>query len=319
MFRPEFPDSIDEIERALKKENTAGYDYRKAIVDYMSTDSGEILAASISVEKSVKKYTVREIIWFAVCPKSRKRNIGSVLFKRIYSSAKRSKSVDAILVSSTNRALSFWLTRRGVPMFRQVLRETPAIPVAKGETPYHLRKLFKPQTKRADPDVIALGQRGHSLFSICSGLPSDSVLALYTDQVWRNRKGRVSKSTTFQGRPYRYGISSSSHIWYPISRRLVRALGKSGQGAKSRGRKKMRAKAQTAKSEDSKNILKAHVLEHPRRRRFWSSDFDSVAVKSPLVYSPKETGSSHQDADARKSPRWRSTDEARTSHESSLV
>ena len=40
VFRPEFRDSIDEIEHALKKENTAGYDYRKAIVDYTSTDSG---------------------------------------------------------------------------------------------------------------------------------------------------------------------------------------------------------------------------------------------------------------------------------------
>ena len=56
--------------------------------------------------------------------------------------------------------------------------------------------------------------------------PPAALEALYSEQLFRDKKGNVQSSSIFQGAPYRYGTPEATHVWFPISSSLRGGLGK---------------------------------------------------------------------------------------------
>jgi hypothetical protein len=150
--------------------------------------SGAVQAASLCVHRYLPQWgrQVLEIVWFAA--HQRGQGHGGRLFDYLLLAA-RSNCVDAILSSSTNKAMPFWLSRPGVRIAEVVIRagrmEKPAIP----------------------PPFCLLSQ------------PRGYVMERFYLNVLRNRKGKVIGS--FEGRPYYYGAVTSNHVWYVLNPKLA--------------------------------------------------------------------------------------------------
>lgn len=265
LFAQAFPDDEEEIAKyVMRREKTAHYDYSTVFVPSVFND-GKVVSAAVVVKKQIRSYNVWELIWFVTDKCVRCRNLGTTLFDRLYGSARR-EGVDAILVCSTNSALSFWLTQKEKPIFRTVYGgTTPNFE----HTKWPLRKLF---ASRGEEDALFTFER----YPNCT--PDESIITLYTDTIWRDRKGRISKSTVFQGSPYRYDIQQSNHLWFPIAKSLVKKLKTSSRVRKRRGRKKT-TKRKTKSDSSRPNVAHASthssrhasgVVIHSRRKRFWS-------------------------------------------------
>lgn len=109
----EFPDDQDEMSDAIDKVNRHNYDYRHSFVPILIDENKNVCSCAIIV----KHKSVWEVIWFASNKEKRSNKFGSRLFEHIHSNAKLA-SVDSIVVSSTSKALSWWLTRPELPIFR---------------------------------------------------------------------------------------------------------------------------------------------------------------------------------------------------------
>ena len=297
IMKEEFPDDVLEICDAMDRVKLNNYDYTQAFVPVI-TDKDKVCAGAICVKhqflsENKTKIHVWEIIWFATDHTIRSKKYGTRLFQKIHSKAK-SERVSAIVVSSTKKALSFWLTRRNVSIFRYVYGNFSVD--SKGKGKWALRKLFKPQIdeKSAEKDVVELGKSGESLFRYESWpncRPHQSLY--YSDKIWLDRKGRISKSTTFEGRPYRYTLSCSSHVWFPISKGLRKRLRSNRLLCRVRRRRPAhRSKKRVIGRQDDpskkKSSSKSLLIVHPRIRRFWSVDFrddERTALPSPTSTS----------------------------------
>jgi hypothetical protein len=149
---------------------------------------GAVQAAGLCVYRTIPQWglQVLEIVWFAA--RQRGQGHGGRLFDYLLLAA-RSKGVDAILSSSTNKAMMFWLSRPGVRIAEVVIRagrmEKPTLPA-----PFRL-----------------LDQ------------PSGYVMERLYLNVMRNRKGKIVGS--FEGRPYHYGAVTSNHVWYVVNSKLA--------------------------------------------------------------------------------------------------
>jgi hypothetical protein len=149
---------------------------------------GAVQAASLCVYRTIPQWGLQliEIVWFAA--RQRGQGHGGRLFDYLLLAA-RSKGVDAILSSSTNKAMMFWLSRPGVRIAEVVIRagrmEKPAL-----AAPFRL-----------------LDQ------------PSGYVMDRLYLNVLRNRKGKIVGS--FEGRPYYYGAVTSNHVWYVLNSKLA--------------------------------------------------------------------------------------------------
>ena len=289
IMKEEFPDDVLEICDAMDRKRRENYDYRHAFVPVLM-DEDKVCAGAICVKheflsENKSKIHVWEIIWFATDNTIRSKKYGTRLFQKIHSKAK-SERVSAIVVSSTTKALSFWLTRKNVSIFRYVYGNFSVDSNGKGK--WALRKLFKPQIdeKRAEKDVVELGKSGESLFRYeswpnCRPHPS----LYYRDKIWRNRKGRISKSTVFEGRPYRYTLSSSSHVWFPISKALRKRLRSHHLLCRVRRRspaqrsQKRGTRVPVENTDPTTERRRSLLIVHPRVRRFWSIDFRDDAEK----------------------------------------
>jgi len=294
ILREEFPDDEKEIVSGMNREKRHNYDYTNCIVPVLMIEE-TICAGAICVkhefmkENNIKSH-VWEIIWFATNTTIRSKKYGTKLFQHIYSKA-RSELVEAIVVTSTSKALSFWLTRPDVYIFRHVYGNFAPSSTGKGK--FALRKLFQPQTddRRAEKDVVELGEALFQYESWPKSMPHESLF--YTDKIWHDRKGRISKSTVFEGRPYRYTLSCCSHVWFPIAKTLRKKL-QSRHLLRRRRRHRRRKSQRGSRKKQQKRILPSEnidvdltakkkrslVIVHPRVRRFWSVDFTTATSPS---------------------------------------
>jgi hypothetical protein len=131
LFMSYFKNSAVEIEAAIKgtsfKQEADSYDFcHSFILMLMNTKEehkDELMAAAIIVEKSTKtnKSVVYEIVWFAASNTERSRGLGGLLFANIHYMAS-CVGVFALVVESTNRAITWWLSRPGVHICSTILR-----------------------------------------------------------------------------------------------------------------------------------------------------------------------------------------------------
>lgn len=131
---------------------------------------------------------VLEIVWYGTLTQG--KGWGSRFFPALVALAKEQLGVDAILSTSTNAALPFWLSRPNIRIVDTVLRAS----------------------KRCELPSLNKG------FKVAPA-PINSVMArLYTEQVMRNKKGRLVSQ--FDGRPYQYCVETSNHVWYVLNPKL---------------------------------------------------------------------------------------------------
>lgn len=181
-------------------------------------DSRQLLAVSVVRVKSTARGSVLEVIWFSSPCSRRGRGFGSLLFAQLHRAAHRA-SLMAVVVLSTNDALPWWLTRRSVRIARLVLRHGDRPDLI--ASPADVSGLCPAKRARLDP----LLHPDKGLFEM-RGEPSRQLEACYTDTVFRNKRGRITRSSPeFQGRPYRYTTRQANHVIYPLAHWLVRLLG----------------------------------------------------------------------------------------------
>jgi len=197
-----FPDAVDEIRHAVfgpAAENAASLCETEVVSGKSRTgtailavfdDSNDVKAAAVLFSKRIERHgiSVLEIAWCGAEDKG--LGWGSKLFEGIVKKAGEA-NVDAILSTSTNSALTFWLTRTNVRIADAVLRSA-----SRGSVEHPSRFGFK----------------------LASSPTSSNMEKLYTEVLLRNRKGRVVGE--FEGKPYHYSIGNSNHVWYVLNPKL---------------------------------------------------------------------------------------------------
>lgn len=138
-FMEDFPGSVNELTAACRGEsfrdcddNNNFYDYRNTFVSGVrNAETGDWTCAAIIVEvtitKNRKKNRVWELIWLATKAGCKGRGYGSSLFCQLHNIAVKDE-VTAIIVESSNKAITFWLTRPHVPIATWVLRSVTGRP-----------------------------------------------------------------------------------------------------------------------------------------------------------------------------------------------
>mmetsp|Transcript_6150 Transcript_6150/g.9613 ORF Transcript_6150/g.9613 Transcript_6150/m.9613 type:complete len:236 (-) Transcript_6150:525-1232(-) len=186
-----FPDSLEEIEVAVR----AGVqpkvqDYTNRILVGCVDDDGAVQAVALCLEKKLPKngLNIIEIVWFG--SKSKGEGWGSRLFEHLVKESLK-KKVDAILSTSTNAAIPFWLSRPNLRIADTVVRGGKRQAL---ETPKEFGFKVAPNPTRGVME------------------------RLYADHVTRNRKGKMVGN--FEGKPYRYCLSTSNHVWYILNKNL---------------------------------------------------------------------------------------------------
>ena len=222
-----FPDEArDEIRSAVAgrahhaEGESAATDYgARAFVPCLPETGGcAAAAAAVVVERGGDgRPLVWEIVWFAVRRDLRGAGRGAELFGRLRDLA-RARGVAALLACSTNRALSWWLrlsARARAPVARAVLRGA-ARPDVRAHNPA-LRALLG----RAEGAARARGGgSGEGSGCFVAAAPPPALAPFYADGAVRcdfDRRGRATGAAVFVGRPYRYGIDRSNHVWFPIA------------------------------------------------------------------------------------------------------
>jgi len=217
-----FEDNVEEVRAALDgksyyKKDESSYSYATSFIPVIKL-AGKIQAAAIVVEKNIaQRIRIFEIVWFCTTKESKGSGVGSYLFHMIHQLAKVT-TVGAILCESTNRALSFWLTRKNIEISSELLRSVERCELKDVE--------FHPEPEQhAIYQKIVLSRHEKDFF--VRNRPCKSMEMLYTDRVYRSRKGRVTTSSPqFEGTPYRYNVQQSNHLWYIVDPHLKRVIGK---------------------------------------------------------------------------------------------
>lgn len=218
LFTSYFKGSIEEISSAIDGRRVRGYNYAQRLMfGIRHPEDGSLVAACIMVQQRTNRHRVLEIVWFATLSEYKGSGYGTTLFHAILEFAKVS-GVDAVLVTSTNRALSFWMSRTGCVLSSVVLR---------GKTRARIQDAslspVEEENKRNHGALLNLLANNRYSFE---NLPKHSLLeGLYRDKVNRNRKGKISAGQTFSGAPYRYNIEESNHLWFLVSPQLQKHLG----------------------------------------------------------------------------------------------
>lgn len=192
VLRLHFEESMDVIEPAIDNAGqlhpaTDSNDY---LVMGLLDDAGVVQAVAVCLVKQLPRYGLKvlEIVWFGALAKG--QGWGGRLFDSLVTFAKKQVCVDAILSTSTNTAVPFWLSRKNVRIADTVLR-------------------FE---NRGPLNTILPGFK-------CSPAPTNSVMArLYSENVLRNRKGKIVGA--FQGKPYHYSVEVSNHVWFLLNPKL---------------------------------------------------------------------------------------------------
>ena len=279
----EFVDNKEEITASLNHQRSEFYDFRttRIYVHYRDIEKQEVTAAAIVVIKNIRSRSIWECIWLVVKKNERGTGYGDRLFKRIHNDARRAAAY-AMLVTSTNSALSFWLSRTNVDFIRYVYRGSNSLPSYEGSL-RRLRKLIfdSESTDEHESEKSDLNRLFTFKVYPRDGLPVDAILDLYTDEIWRDRKGRITRSTVFDGRPYRYGISSANHVWFPLAKTFVRRL-KQGKlrrnkSIKRKGRSRRQGAGQQCRKPADSSVPAVHekslIVRNPRRVRLCSREF----------------------------------------------
>jgi len=251
VFSTDFDDKSDEIAAALAgaksyrcpKDGTV-YNYSKCFAAALRcSDTAVLVSAALVVERQVSngktKSCVWELVWFNSVNNCRGSGAGSLLFRDLHALAVE-RGITALLVESSNRALTYWLTRP-FPIMRTVLRRTKNgaadlinyLDENRPEEAIRHRliteELLLP--KAADEDSAPTskkkkkkqrGQRG-GVFSVEGIVPVEAEF-LYSDRVFRDSRGNPTASACFSGSPYRYDITSSIHVIFPTSPAFVNKL-----------------------------------------------------------------------------------------------
>lgn len=182
-----FSDNVPEIESALRRSSASFA--RRSVLGCVDA-AGVVQAACVCLPKRVphQGVSVAEIVWFGALEKG--QGWGSRLFRGVMFAA-QGVGCDAVLSSSTNSALRFWLTRPGVRIADVVLRNA------------------------SRSSIDAPEEFG---FKVAASPTSSTMERLYTERILRNRKGRAVGD--FEGKPYHYCVSTSNHVWFLINPNL---------------------------------------------------------------------------------------------------
>mmetsp|Transcript_5900 Transcript_5900/g.10538 ORF Transcript_5900/g.10538 Transcript_5900/m.10538 type:complete len:257 (-) Transcript_5900:29-799(-) len=195
LFVRHFPDNEEAIAKALDgMRAVTSQTFREGQLNLFgcrgSEDHGhDLMSACIIQIRKIPIFgsCVMEILWFA--SETAGRGWGSKLFNGLLRISER-LGVDAVLSTSTNSAMPFWLSRPNVRIASSVLRAR-----SRGQVDIREKFCFK-----AWPCSSAMGK-------------------LYSEQPLRNRKGKVIGN--FQGRPYYYSIETSNHVWFLLNPKLT--------------------------------------------------------------------------------------------------
>ncbi|GBG24095.1 Hypothetical Protein FCC1311_003132 [Hondaea fermentalgiana] len=153
-------------------------------------EDGHVQAASVCFERKIKAgISVVEIVWFASRDKG--NGWGAKLFQGLVEAAK-GVGTDAILTTSTNAALRFWLSRTNIRIADAILRNKDRAGVM--DFPSHLGFRLSPA-------------------------PTSTIMErFYASMLVRNRKGRIVGD--FEGKPYFYCVNTSNHVWYVLNENI---------------------------------------------------------------------------------------------------
>lgn len=215
-----FSKNAPEIRSAIRREKTLMYDYTNSFVPVIYDDlSKEAIAATVVSIVKVKKNVIFEVIWQVVSPHYRGQLLGSGLFRFIHRLAVEVRA-SAILVESTIRSLSFWLSQAfQLPQTSQFPRHRNARtqlavlrsqPIRKG--PDFLNHCFKQDKEKRRSQLLNLLEK-----VIIKRIPCKKIEAFYKDTIYRNKKGRPTASCVFEGKPYRYDTTQATHVWFLLS------------------------------------------------------------------------------------------------------
>lgn len=246
LFALAFPKSALEIKSAIQggkyagdELNQKGYHFTNSFVPVLRcARMGSILASSVVVEKKIVKKNakgaqkisvVHEVVWFATFSELRGKGYGSRLFAELHALSSRAGAA-AILCESCDTALSYWVGLTDVPIARPLIREKPRTVNESQSAEDKAALLWKEPNeacaRRADRLMKLLLPKDKGGVFLQTRFPPAALEALYSEQLFRDKKGNVQSSSIFQGAPYRYGTPEATHVWFPISSSLRGGLGK---------------------------------------------------------------------------------------------
>jgi hypothetical protein len=243
VFETDFQDVVGEIETAIcggtHCHPTDGtFSYSAAFTPVVrNIDTGVIASAAIVCERNIRKGKVNsrvwDVIWVNSIESAKGSGAGTILIDQLHELAKED-NVTAIVVESSSKALTYWTTR-GFPTLRCLLRRGPhGQPIDGQEMCKRASEdacrsaiadaLLLPQSnsdvQQASPSKKKKGKKKgpagpEALFTVLP-IPPIEVEVLYNERVFRDARGRPSTSASFSGNGYRYDITGSTHVIFPI-------------------------------------------------------------------------------------------------------
>jgi GNAT superfamily N-acetyltransferase len=185
------------------------YDYDKSIVlSLKDKDSDDVVCAAICVEHDGAEGGVLEVIWFVTQRKLEGKGYGSILFQCIVELA-TNLGVKALVVTSTAQATGFWLKILYTNSPKKAHKFGCSV-VRSKQVEKRLEDVTKLELSPRQQEVL-IDMRNKEGRNFETGQPPAEVAKYYSEYSGRKKGGKG-----FSGRPYRYDIETSSHIWFRI-------------------------------------------------------------------------------------------------------
>lgn len=223
------------------------YSYKSSFAAGVRSDN-TFLSAALVVECKVRKNVkVWEVVWVDTVADAKGKGCGTFLLDGLRAAAAR-QGVVALLVESSNRALTYWLTRP-YPVARTLLRDDrradlrklkmSCVAAEEARNSVIVRELLVEPATSAPPSTKLKKRfkgkkhaRGGArvsrpVFEAVS-VPPPELECLYTDRISRDKRGRVTASTVFRGLPYRYGVNEATHVIFPTTPTFIELLRRKG-------------------------------------------------------------------------------------------
>jgi hypothetical protein len=186
---------------AGRKSRNSGYDFTSGLVVEIRFQ-GRLSSAAVIVTKTIRKKRIVELIWFATHKSMRKQGYGDMLLRCIRDMAGHLSAV-AILVESSDTALGWWISRRGVPVCTSIISTSDSTKMTQ-EAKWSTYVTDEIQSRlNSSTGTSSLGQ-----FQVTGDAP-DFLSLFYEDEQ--------------SGKPYRYKTSDANHVWIPVDTKKGKA------------------------------------------------------------------------------------------------
>ena len=238
VFQTDFRDKTGEIRAALRNATYHSADRREPF-NYASAftgvarrlDNGQVACAALVVPHDIQGAVptrVWEVVWVNSSSTSKGVGFGTALFEHLHALAVDS-GVTAMLVESSTRSLSFWLSRQHDIVNTVMRRYTPQ-QVKEGRSLMSCGNIVAIESRERHCRMIwELVMRRGAHFSVRNA-PPDGLARLYDEEILSeglpDTLGHATPNVgrVFCGAPYRYDITSSIHVVFPTDAAFISTL-----------------------------------------------------------------------------------------------